>query len=119
MVSWMLRGILAVTALILYLIYRSLLPRPIPGIPHNAKPGLLGDIPALVKWQSEYQEVYTFLSSECRNLGSPIIQLFLRPLGRPWVVICNADAAREALTKRGDEFDRYEVQRTASFATDL
>ncbi|KAL8750098.1 MAG: hypothetical protein Q9184_006547 [Pyrenodesmia sp. 2 TL-2023] len=96
----------AVVALAYY-IFRLALPKPIPGIPHNPNLGLFGDIPALKKYNKDTQQVYRFLTDACSNLGSPIVQLFARPFGKPWVIVSDPDVAYDVLMRRSpSEFDR-------------
>ncbi|OJJ03892.1 hypothetical protein ASPVEDRAFT_43380 [Aspergillus versicolor CBS 583.65] len=67
----------------LYLIYLSILPRPLPGIPYNPSSprSLLGDIPALLTHLSTTptNTFTTYTTSLMRQLGSPVIQIFPRP----------------------------------------
>ena len=45
----------------------------------------------------------------CRKLASPIIQLFINPLGRPWVFVDDPREAEDILLRRNKEFDRSHV----------
>ena len=70
-----------------YLAYQALLPKPIPGIPYNkeAAKRLFGDVPELMKWRSKGRpEVFAWITEQTVKMDSPIIQLFMRPFGRPW-----------------------------------
>ena len=85
---------LPLLALASYILYRLLLPHPIPGripyIPHSAT-RLLGDLPDMLAYQSRTSETISFLARRCEQLQSPIAQVFMRPSflgGRPWVVLC-------------------------------
>lgn len=75
-----------------YVISRALTPKPLPGIPYDAASAgrLFGDVPDLLKHQAKTQETLSFLGKKCVELRSPIIQVFFRPLGRPWVVIADS-----------------------------
>jgi hypothetical protein len=77
---------------LLYLLYRFLLPKPIPGIPYDEASihRLLGDVPDLVAWQKAHQEPWGSMVKKLKDLDSPIIQLFGRVGGKPWVVIADA-----------------------------
>ena len=105
------RLILAVLALtssaLLYLIYRLAIPKPIPGIPHNksAVNSLLGDIPSMLKYVASTKEVVQWFAEQCVELDSPIVQLFIRPFGRPMVFISDWREAQDILIRR-KEFDR-------------
>jgi hypothetical protein len=73
----------------LYLCYRWALPRPIPGIPYNkeATKSLLGDVLAMVQYVGKTKEVAPYFTQQTLKLRSPIIQLFIRPFGKPYVLI--------------------------------
>lgn len=101
-------ALLAVFGLLLYRVYRLALPQPIPGIPHNKNVGWSGDVPAMLKWAREKQQIYSFLTATCSKLGSPIVQLFVRPFGQPWVIVSDPDVAYDCLMRRSpSDFDRY------------
>lgn len=40
------------------------------------------------------------------KLNSPIIQLFIKPLSKPWVIITDYKETQDILTRRTKEFDR-------------
>nr|POE66093.1 cytochrome p450 1a5 [Quercus suber] len=79
------------------LIYRSLLPKPIPGIPYDKKSAarILGDAPDAMKYQAETGEILAYLKLKCKELNSPIIQMFMRPGGKPWVIMTDGREVRE------------------------
>jgi hypothetical protein len=41
-----------------------------------------------------------------KDLNSPVFQLFMRPMGKPWVVITDFREAYDICTNRREEFDR-------------
>jgi hypothetical protein len=92
----------------LYLFYRWALPKPIPGIPYNkeAVESLFGDIGPLMKYQAKTKEVFGWIAAQNIKLQSPIIQVFLRPFGKPWVVITDFREAQDIMLRRTQEFDR-------------
>lgn len=102
---------LALTLLALLFLHRALLPKPIPGIPYNknAATSLLGDIPAMSASLKENGELYAWMTSQCHSLNSPIIQLFIKPLKKPWVVVADARECQDVLGRRGREFDRAKM----------
>lgn len=69
-------------ALVLYALYSYLKPKPIPGsipyIPASAE-SIFGDIPDMLAHQNETKETISFLAERCRELNSPIAQVFMRP----------------------------------------
>ncbi|KAF7193519.1 Cytochrome P450 monooxygenase [Pseudocercospora fuligena] len=100
--------IFGTTALVVYFLYRSLLPRPIPGIPYNkdAANSVLGDLPAVLQYQKETGEVFRLFQDFHRRLKSPIIQVFTKPGGRPWVIVADSQEAYDIMSRRSTEFDR-------------
>jgi cytochrome P450 len=102
-------GAVAIAVLVLlYAGYRLALPHPIQGIPYNknAVSSILGDIPAMVKSAGESKEVLIWLQKQCVELGSPIVQVFIRPFGVPTVLICDFREMQDVLMRRLKEFDR-------------
>ncbi|UJO25234.1 Cytochrome P450 monooxygenase [Fulvia fulva] len=91
-----------------YLIYRALLPKPIPGIPCDPVSAgrLLGDIPDLLKAQKRRQEAFTFIAEKCIRLKSPVIQMFAQIGGKPWLIVADAREGIDIMTSRASEFDR-------------
>lgn len=90
------------------LAYRWALPKPIPGIPYNkeAVNSLFGDINSMVQHTGKTQEMYDWMTAQNVKLNSPIIQLFVRPFGKPWVVIADYREAHDIMVRRTKEFDR-------------
>jgi hypothetical protein len=97
-----------IVTVLLYLAYRWALPRPLPGIPYNAHAtqSIFGDIPSLMKHMSTSTEVYPWMYSQNVQLNSPIIQLFMKPLSRPWVIIADYRETLDILTRRAKQLDR-------------
>ncbi|KAK1995371.1 cytochrome P450 [Colletotrichum falcatum] len=93
--------------LLLYGFYRWALPRPIPGIPHNAAAArhILGDVPSLLEGISRTGEFNLWLLEQASKLRSPLFQVMIRPLGRPIVVMADFREAQDMLLRRR-EFDR-------------
>ena len=99
----------AVVALTLcYLLYRAALPQPIPGIPYHKASAkrVLGDAPAMLKNREETGTVLDWMAAQCVELDSPIIQLFVRPFGRPFVILADFRESQDILMRRAKEFDR-------------
>jgi hypothetical protein len=101
--------------LAVYRLYRALLPKPLPGIPCNKEVlgSILGDMPAMVKHISETQEMYDWLSEQNIKHRSPVVQVFSRPFGKPWVVLTDFRETQDILMRRTKEFDR------SDFTSDL
>lgn len=94
---------------LLYIAYRLALPRVIPGIPYNKESAkhILGDVPEYLKYVKENRgEAVKWWQQQCEKHNSPIIQLFLRPFARPFVVMSDFREAQDILLRRQKEFDR-------------
>lgn len=91
-----------------YLLYRAALPRPIPGIPYHkaSARSVLGDIPAMLKHTQTTSQVFDWMVAQCVGLNSPIVQIFARPLGRPFVILADFREGQDILMRRIKEFDR-------------
>ncbi|KAH9844889.1 Cytochrome-P450 monooxygenase [Teratosphaeria destructans] len=104
---------LLVGSLIIALIalYRAALPKPIPGIPYDAASSrrLLGNVPAMLAHMSKSEGTFiTYLTDLMDSLGSPIIQVFIRPFSRPLVILADFRESHDLMTRR-KEFDRSQV----------
>lgn len=97
-------------ALALYIVYRLLLPRPIPGIPYHkaSSKHILGDLPLLSKHERETGEKTSWFASHARKINSPIVQVFANPLTKPWVVLTDFREGQDIMLRRTKEFDRSE-----------
>ncbi|KAJ0418303.1 cytochrome P450 [Aspergillus carlsbadensis] len=95
----------------LFLLHRALLPKPIPGIPHNKTSArrILGDAPDVLRWNKQTKEIWSYIRKLAVDLDSPVIQVFMRPLSRPWVVVCDFREAQDIQMHRSQEFDRARV----------
>ncbi|KAK2038885.1 cytochrome P450 [Colletotrichum somersetense] len=98
---------LVAVLLALYSLYRWLLPKPIPGIAYNpeAKASLLGDAPAMVKEVAVTGEFSKWCAKQVVRMNSPLCQIFVRPLSKPWVLVADFREAKDILTRRR-EFDK-------------
>ncbi|KAF4820912.1 Cytochrome P450 monooxygenase TRI13 [Colletotrichum siamense] len=92
----------------LLLLYRRALPRPYIGIPYNEESAqrILGDLPGLLSHFKKTKEIASFSFQQCRNLDSPIVQIFLRPFSRPFIFIDDPQETEDILLRRTREFDR-------------
>ncbi|KAK4549630.1 hypothetical protein LTR36_004931 [Oleoguttula mirabilis] len=92
-----------------YLLYRATIPKPIPGgIPYVAASAVraFGDVPDAIKHHAKTGEMIAFLATKCVELNSPIVQVFLRPFSKPWVVIADSQESQDIMARRTREFDR-------------
>ena len=92
---------------LLYLAYRAALPKPIPGIAYHksAANNLFGDIPRMLRHLTTSKAPTEWFHRQCLELNSPIVQLFIRPFGRPLVFLADWRESQDILTHR-KEFDR-------------
>ncbi|KAF6811908.1 cytochrome p450 monooxygenase [Colletotrichum plurivorum] len=99
--------VFAAAGLVLYLLYRWALPKPISDIPYNASgaKNLLGDIPSLVEGMQRTGEFNLWLLEQASKLRAPLFQVFIRPLGRPILVMCDFRESQDVLMRRKD-FER-------------
>lgn len=104
-------------ALALYGLYRGLLPRPIPEIPYNKanSQSLLGDAGAFIK--TGRLDPHTWFTEQCIALDSPIIQLFMGPFRKPWVIVADFQEANDIMTRRTREFDRSDFFGVGTFCS--
>ena len=91
-----------------WLLHGIALPKPIPDIPFNeeATRSIFGDVPSFMRWHAKRPELYIWISSKCVKHNSPVIQLFMRPLEKPWVVLADFREAQDIVARRTQDFDR-------------
>ncbi|KAG8157457.1 hypothetical protein KVR01_012841 [Diaporthe batatas] len=89
-------------------LYRAALPKPIPGLPYKkgSEKRLLGDAPDIIEWQKETKEVFSYMRKLALDLKAPVFQMFMRPFGKPWVILTDFREAFDICATRKDEFDR-------------
>lgn len=91
------------------LLRRWALPKFLPGIPHHpdASRRILGDLPRLISHtKNSGGQVMDWMSLQCIELDSCLVQLALKPLGRPIVVLSDHATIEDILIRRTREFDR-------------
>lgn len=91
-----------------YALYRSALPKPLPGIPYSqtSSQRLLGDAPDMVEHMKVTGTVFDWWTAQGAKLQTPVYQLFLKPFSRPVVVVLDPKEAHDILYRRSKEFDR-------------
>ncbi|KAM0554037.1 hypothetical protein ACHAPJ_007112 [Fusarium lateritium] len=89
---------------IVYALYRSILPRPLEGIPYNvsATKRIFGDLPEVKAFGS----MTDWLATQPAKHKSPIFQFFVRPFSKPWIVVADYHEAGDICTQRLKEFDK-------------
>lgn len=98
---------IAFVAAALYLLYQWLLPKPLPGIAYNteATRSLWGDEPTLARYLSANGEFSSWLGEQCLKLGSPVVQVFIQPFRKPWILVADFHEAQDILMRR-TEFEK-------------
>lgn len=91
----------------MYLLYNWALPKPIAGIPYNveATKRLLGDIPSVLDGIKRTGEFNAWVNEQADKFKSPLFQVFVRPLGKPLLILSDFREAQDILMRRKD-FDR-------------
>lgn len=99
--------VLAVVVALLWT-YQKALPKPIPGIPHNhhSATRVLGDIPDALRWIYNHNAILSWVVEQCLIHNSPVVQCFMRPFDKPWVVVSDFQEAEDIMVRRTREFDR-------------
>ncbi|KAI9902089.1 hypothetical protein N3K66_003906 [Trichothecium roseum] len=94
----------AVASSLIFAVYQWLLPRPIPGIPYNPEAArrILGDIPSMLR---DERGAMDWLLAQSQRHSGPVCQLFLRPFGRPFVLLSDFREAQDIMMRR-KEWDR-------------
>ncbi|KAF4974090.1 hypothetical protein FZEAL_8963 [Fusarium zealandicum] len=89
------------------------LPKPLPGIPYNteAAKSVLGDLPEF-RAAPDRREWW---AKQAVKHQSPLVQVFLRPFGRPWVFLADHYEASDICMRHLKQFDRS-YQTTAVFS---
>ncbi|KAG5962299.1 hypothetical protein E4U58_003934 [Claviceps cyperi] len=112
---------LIATLVFLFLLYgyKSILPKPIPGIPYNEDIGILGDLPALLKAMKS-GSIRPWLWATPGRHNSPITQVFLSPFSKPFVILSDYYECYDILVRRTKEFDRasYHIDEFLPFMPD-
>jgi hypothetical protein len=96
--------LVAALAGLVYIGYRALLPKPLPGIPYNAEATrtILGDIPAVMATGAPVQ----WMREQNAKLNSALVQVWVFPFGRQMLLLSDFQEAQNILLRRTKEFDR-------------
>jgi hypothetical protein len=93
---------------VVYLLRRLSVQRTtIPGIPyhHVSRNTFLGDLPRMLAHGKLYPSTYYF-HDQCKEHNTPIMQFWIRPFARPWVVVTDGREGYDVMTRRTKTFDR-------------
>jgi cytochrome P450 len=60
----------------------------------------------IIEWQKETKEVFSYMRKLALDLKAPVFQMFMRPFGKPWVILTDFREAFDICATRKEEFDR-------------
>ncbi|KKY33983.1 putative cytochrome p450 [Diaporthe ampelina] len=66
----------------------------------------MGDVPEMLKHHQKYATPFTWMTAQAEKLNSPIVQIFMRPLSRPIVIVTDPREAQDVVLRRAKDFDR-------------
>lgn len=101
-------GVASSAIFLLRSLYRLALPKPFPGIPYNEASAhrLLGDVPDVISHIKNTDGTFiTYLKDSMIKLNAPLIQVFIKPLSTPLLILADFREAHDLLITR-KEFDR-------------
>jgi hypothetical protein len=92
----------AVVLALVYYLYRSALPKPITGIPYNksAANSILGDAPSAIATQKSTGDMCGWFTDQLIQHNTPIAQIFMRPFGKPFVLISDFRETQDICVRR-------------------
>ena len=101
---------------VVYYLYRAALPKPIPGIPYNEASAkrILGDAPEAIEAQTTTGNTFSYILGQQLKHNVPVIQLFLRPFGKPFVILSDFRETQDICVRRS----RYPILRLHAFHFD-
>ncbi|KAJ5017712.1 Cytochrome P450 monooxygenase [Colletotrichum sp. SAR 10_99] len=103
---------LGLSGWLLYSLYQKALPKPIKGIPYNpdSTKRIMGDLPDLASTVARTGDLSAWLVGRAAQFDSPVVQIFLRPLSPPIVLLSDFREAQDMCMRR-KEFDRGKILR--------
>lgn len=108
-ISLLTLGVITASVMVLVVFVRAAaLPKPLPGIPYKAISAhrILGDGPDLMKWEADNGDRCGYFAYLATELKSPVFQVFMRPFGKPFVVVMDPREIYDIMTRRLKDFDR-------------
>jgi hypothetical protein len=97
-------AVCSLVAVLIPLLRWAALPKPFPGIPHNETSAsrVQGDVPEMTKTG----RVRFWLREQFAVHNSPIVQVFVNPFSKPWILVSDFREAHDVMTRRTKEFDK-------------
>ncbi|KAI0391300.1 cytochrome P450 [Xylariaceae sp. FL0594] len=98
-----------ILSLSLFFLYRAALPRPLAGIPYNelSARNVFGDVPAMLSHIANEDGTFiSYLVNTLEKLNEPLVQVFIKPFGRPLLILSDYQEAHHMMVHRTKEFDR-------------
>ena len=91
-------------AILLPFLKRVVLPKPIPGIPYNKHSAqqIWGDTAEMTR----DLRVRFWMRDQFARHNSPIVQIFVHPFSKPWVLLADFREAQDIMMRRTKEFDK-------------
>ncbi|KAK6225037.1 cytochrome P450 [Colletotrichum tabaci] len=101
-------AVAAVVAVLLRIAYLQLLPKPIPGVPHNKDSAgrLLGDAPYFKQYEKAARFRTRFFYDLVSKHKSPLAQFFPGPFARPFLVLADYREAQRLMSKQSKDLSR-------------
>ncbi|KAK1720107.1 cytochrome P450 [Colletotrichum lupini] len=98
---------MAAAALLLRLIYNWLMPKPIPGLPHNQDSAcrISGDVPYFAEYDKAARFRTRFFYDLVAKHKSAVVQVLL-PFSKPLVIVADYRESRDLMAKRSKELSR-------------
>lgn len=96
---------------LLYALYNSLLPKPLPGIPYNEESSkrLMGDLPDVAAYVKAGGRRKRWWAHQAQKLESPIVQFFFGPGTGPYIIVADYREVRDILLRRSKEVIRGDM----------
>ena len=93
---------------VLFAVYRSLLPKPLPGIPYNEESAksIFGDLAAISGKSPEVTRRRIWWAELAKKHDAPLVQFFFGLGMKPGIVVADYREARDLLLRRGRELVR-------------
>lgn len=98
----------SVLAALLLILWRAALPKPIAGIPHNklSATRIRGDS---LEWSKDKRGLRFWMRDQFRIHNSPIVQIFVAPFKKPWVIVADFREAQDLVMRRPKDIEKSDL----------